>query len=146
MCDNIISDPMRLIRSKEQNLDHITFRLTDLMPNLLERKSMKLGNIVSQISLPRSKFAMYQMKLDSAFSKLGNSVITHVDKGVTNLDLQSQLLDTLSYNNVLKRGFAIIKSEDKVINSVFNISPKENITIQMHDGNVGALVREISEK
>lgn len=145
MCDNIISDPVRLIRSKEQNLDHMTFRLMDIMPNLLDRKSMRLGNVASQISLPKSKFAMYGMKLDSAFAQLEGSALKLIENTDSKLDLQSRLLESLSYNNVLKRGFAIIKSQGNLVTSASKMSAKENISIQMHDGNVDAIVQEISE-
>lgn len=146
MCDNIISDPMRLIRMKEQNLDHITFRLMDLVPNLLEKKAMKLGNITAQMSVPKSKFEMNEVKLSSAFNQFSASIANLLDRKNGNLDLQSKLLHSLNYNNVLKRGFSIVKSGEKIVTSTAMISSKEDIIIQMHDGNVNAVVKEIVEK
>ena len=48
--------------------------------------------------------------------------------------------------NTLKRGYAIIKKDDKVINDITSISKDDNLTIQIKNGNIEAKVMKVSEE
>ncbi len=140
LCDNIVSNPMKLVRHKEQNLDYLTFKLFDKLPQIIATKNMKLASLSSRIADPSKMLEMKQMQISHASTRimeLSNKIITAKSNS---LNLQMSLLQTLDYKNVLKRGFAIIESNNKVVSSSANLTKKDRITITMHDGKVDAVV------
>ena len=62
-----------------------------------------------------------------------NSTVNIFDKKTNSLQLQSGLLDVLSHNSVLKRGFAIVKDKkSKIINSSKKIKDDEELMINFY--------------
>jgi exodeoxyribonuclease VII large subunit len=140
LCDNIVSNPMRLVRHKEQNLDYLGFKLFDKLPQLIHTKNMRLDSLSSKITDPSKMLKMKQMQINhssSRLTELGSRIIT---QKLNSLNLQTQLLQTLDYKNVLKRGFAMIESGGKVITSSENLYSKNKVTITMHDGKIDAVI------
>ncbi len=62
------------------------------------------------------------------------------------LKRNNQLLQTLSYENVLNRGYAVIRnSKDKVLQGVQGEKTGNELNIQMHDGRLSTVVGGIPE-
>ncbi len=62
-----------------------------------------------------------------------NSAVNIIDKKTNSLQLQSGLLDVLSHNSVLKRGFAIVKDkESKIITSSKKIKEDDELMINFY--------------
>ena len=62
-----------------------------------------------------------------------NSAVNIIDKKTNSLQLQSGLLDVLSHNSVLKRGFAIVKDKkSKIITSSKKIKEDEELMINFY--------------
>ena len=62
-----------------------------------------------------------------------NSIVNIIDKKTNSLQLQSGLLDVLSHNSVLKRGFAIVKDKkSKIITSSKKIKEDEELMINFY--------------
>ena len=62
-----------------------------------------------------------------------NSTVNIFDKKTNSLQLQSGLLDVLSHNSVLKRGFAIVKDKkSKIITSSKKIKEDEELMINFY--------------
>jgi exodeoxyribonuclease VII large subunit len=56
------------------------------------------------------------------------------------LTAQDRILQSLSYKNVLKRGYAVIRGEgDKVLSSAAMVSPGDHLSIEFQDGSVEAI-------
>ena len=50
-----------------------------------------------------------------------------------------KLLETLSYQSVLQRGFALVRdSEGRTVRSAAAVTPGEQLDIELHDGHIGA--------
>ena len=53
---------------------------------------------------------------------------------------QDRILQSLSYKNVLKRGYAVIRGEgDKLLSSAGMVVPGDHLSIEFHDGSVDAV-------
>jgi exodeoxyribonuclease VII large subunit len=53
---------------------------------------------------------------------------------------QDRILQSLSYKNVLKRGYAVIRGEgDKVLSSAAMVGAGDHLSIEFHDGSVDAV-------
>jgi exodeoxyribonuclease VII large subunit len=56
------------------------------------------------------------------------------------LDAVGKLLSSVSHHSVLQRGFALVTAEDRLIGSVAAAKPSLHVSIQFHDGQVGARI------
>ncbi|MGV2432177.1 MAG UNVERIFIED_CONTAM: exodeoxyribonuclease VII large subunit [Rickettsiaceae bacterium] len=141
LCGNILSNPMKLVRYKEQNLDHIIFKLHETLPDMLDKKNMRLTNTISQLKSPKHLVEIKSIALrhlDSSLNMLCESRILEKENIIS---LQSQLLESLDYRKVLKRGFAIIKLGDEIVSSAKKLQNNQEITLKMHDGTKNAVIR-----
>ena len=140
LCDNIVSNPMKLVRHKEQNLDYLIFKLSDKLPQMIHTKNMKLEALSSKILKPGKMLEMKKMQLNHLASRVGEFAKKLILDKSNLLNLQTQLLQSLDYKNVLKRGFAIIESKGAVVSSAVNLHKEDQVTITMHDGKVQASI------
>lgn len=141
ICKNTLSNPMKIVRNKEQGLDYVVFKLLDTLPNLILKKSARLEAISAKISYPRSLIDMREMKLSHLEQSLISGTANLLQKKDQQLGLQSQLLDSLSYTNVLKRGYAVIKSGGDVVTGAKDLKSNADISITMHDGEKEATIK-----
>jgi exodeoxyribonuclease VII large subunit len=56
------------------------------------------------------------------------------------LNAVGKLLSSVSHHSVLQRGFALVTAEDRLIGSVAAAKPSLQVSIQFHDGQVGARI------
>jgi len=69
----------------------------------------------------------------------GRALHALVDRTRRRLDNQSKLLSTLGYQNVLARGFTLVRAADgTMLRSADAVSPGEALDIEFADGHVGA--------
>lgn len=141
LCKHTLSNPMKIIRSKEQNLDFVIFKLLDMLPNMISKKFMKLDTISAKLSYPKNLIEMRKMKLKYLEESLFVNSRKFMERKERDLRLQGQLFDSLSCANVLKRGYAIIKSDDEVITNAKSLKSNSGISITMHDGTVDAVIK-----
>lgn len=121
----------------QQFLDELSFRLIDSLPNLMKFKRIKLDAFNVERLNPikiieyNSLELMYQVNNMAQYIKLKIKNYEH------QLNLNNSLLISLDYNTVLKRGFAIIKSENgKFITSKLVADQQQEFTINFFDGNI----------
>ncbi len=74
------------------------------------------------------------------YNRLSTSARQQVGLRRSALDSAGKLLASLSHYSVLKRGFALVTAEDKLIASAAAAKPAQQVSIQFHDGKVGARI------
>ena len=73
--------------------------------------------------------------------------LKQIDLQRIHLSQKHQLLQALSPELWLMRGFAIVKNKQgKTLRSVGNVSVLDNLTIQLSDGQINATVEEINQQ
>ena len=88
--------------------------------------SFKANMLTKNLNLTKDNF------LDMSKSLI-NSTVSIIDKKVNSLQLQSGLLDVLSHESVLKRGFAIVKNKkSKIIKSSKKLNKDEELIINFY--------------
>ena len=88
--------------------------------------SFKANMLTKNLNLTKDNF------LDMSKSLI-NSTVSIIDKKVNSLRLQSGLLDVLSHESVLKRGFAIVKNKkSKIIKSSKKLNKDEELIINFY--------------
>jgi exodeoxyribonuclease VII large subunit len=95
-------------------------------PNLLQQDIRRQGDRLNNLSV----------QLSRAFQQ-------HITNGTNRLALQSKLLESLSYQNVLERGFALVHERDGgPLPRVAGVQAGQAIQIEFYDGRANATIGE----
>lgn len=132
--------PERIITSYEQKLDFMSFKFMAKLPQIIESNTLSLSRLSAKISDPSRILQIKSMQLSHLSGIFIKSSQNYIMKKSNELNLQAQLLQSLDYKNVLKRGFAIIRGETGVICSATTLNGGDNVTITMHDGEATAII------
>ena len=116
----ILKNPMSIYQVKEQQFDYLLDKLKYNMHSIYLLKEKQLLNIKSSYI-----FKEPEKQLDIKKNKY--------------LQIISKL-DALSPLSTIKRGYSIIKKDDKVITSIKNIKTNDKISLELSDGTVNAEV------
>jgi exodeoxyribonuclease VII large subunit len=110
-----LTNPRQMIAEKFQRLDDISRHLTAAFQRkiFIGRQSI-LGQ---SLQSPSARVAAERSRIGNLATRMSTAAKTHMDKIRTALDYKSETLETLSYMKTLRRGFAIVKSGEKIISS-----------------------------
>ncbi len=122
----VLKKPTAMYEIKEQNLDFLIDKVNKEMKAILDNVSIRLYKSVNSYVLTNPEI-LYK------FKKQGLEHI--VNK-----------LEVLNPMNTLKRGYAIIKKDEKVISDKQNIEKDDIINITLRDGSVNAQVLEVNHE
>ena len=83
-------------------------------------------------------------KLENSFVLNNPSILyKYKEQNLVNIISKLEVLNPL---NTLKRGYSIIRKDDKVINDIKDISLDDAINIQIKNGNIITKVMKVSEE
>lgn len=130
---------LNYISHLEQKLDNIGFDLNASLPNLIKIKNALLQRYNFERFNPERIVKYKALQLNHLFDNLITSMNKSCNHLQYRLHLSSNLLPTLDYKNVLKRGFAlIVDDKGKIIKSKENITLDDKFNIRFSDGDVKA--------
>ena len=122
----ILKNPMAIYQVKEEKLSNSIEKINTIIFNEIEKNKTKLNLFKnSHILLNPNKI------LENKNNKYNNLI---------------EKLTVLNPFNTLKRGYAIVKKEDKVVNKVNKIKINDTINIDLYDGNIVSKIIDIKEK
>lgn len=131
----ILRYPIYYIELGEQKIDELSLRLIEAMPNLLEYKFSVITRFTVERLNPCSYIDYCTLKLNNLYINLIGSLNKIFNHYTYNLHLNNQLLSSLDYKNTLRRGFAIIRTENsKIVSSQHDINHHSKLSIQFYDG------------
>jgi exodeoxyribonuclease VII large subunit len=145
-------------------LDLLTARLADRRRHIGEQLLRKDRCLERHMLGERGRIAKAQASLATLPARLAThirrdrmhltSLIRHADSSVTNamsrrlaaVAAQDRVLQSLSYKNVLKRGFAVIRDDtDQPLTRAGAVAQGSAISIEFADGRIAALAGEAGE-
>ena len=159
-----LPDPARLIQEKGQQLDYWLERADNAQRAFFDRKRDALNALAGRLRTPRDRIAAMGSALGYALSHLATSVTAALERSGRRLDNAgahlrpkllrdlierradalascAALLDSYSYEHVLKRGFALVRDdEDQPLTSAAALSPGMAVSLQFHDARARALI------
>ena len=123
------------VENYAQKIDDLSFRLLASLPNLLKQKSNMLEYFpisrIKPVKIMKYKYLQYKQFDDHLLNKSSTLLNEYQHK----LTLNSSLLNSLDYNNVLKRGFAMVSnSEEKYVSKLSEVKQSSVLNIKMQDG------------
>ena len=132
-----LGDPKRLLENAVQKVDHLSSRLEHGLASWLQKRSARLNELGAKIS-PRAlvqKIADAGRHLKSFAERLTNAETRLLADRARSLKNLSGMLESLSFERVLERGYAVVFDAKGGIVSTANAAGKEDsLKIRFKDG------------
>ncbi|MBL6785298.1 MAG: exodeoxyribonuclease VII large subunit [Rickettsiales bacterium] len=129
--------PKQIIQYYYEKIDNLCNFLNQKAKNITNNKANKLNYISINKYSYYNKISNNFRKADELDKKLTKSLLTKIDLESKNLSSLSKLMDSLSYKNVLKRGFSIIRDENnKILTNKEELKINKDIEIEFYDDKI----------
>ena len=144
----IFRQPERLYDSYLQRLDQLQLRLKQsLRTRISDNKQIVQAKTHQLVQLsPVTKIQRYQDRLGQLDKLLRSQMALVYDAKVAEVKRLSEALLMLDTSRIVARGYAIVKKEDSVVDSVENLKKTDQVTLLMRDGRVELEVKDVKTK
>ena len=144
----IFRQPERLYDGYLQRLDQLQLRLKQsLRTRISDNKQVVQARTHQLVQLsPVTKIQRYQDRLGQLDKLLGSQMALVYDAKVAEVKRLSEALLMLDTSRIVARGYAIVKKEDSVVDSVESLKKKDQVTLLMRDGRVELEVKDVKTK
>lgn len=135
------------VEERKQNYLREITRLKNAIYNLFIDKNEQLKDLVQSIidSFETSNNDNADTLIDY-INRLKNFASVDLLAKSHKLDLITSKIQKLDPNEILKLGYSVVKSKDKIISSVSDVSVNDNIYITLKDGELEATVLDKEDK
>ena len=144
----IFRQPERLYDSYLQRLDQLQLRLKQsLRTRISDNKQVVQARTHRLVQLsPVTKIQRYQDRLGQLDKLLRSQMALVYDAKVAEVKRLSEALLMLDTSRIVARGYAIVKKEESVVDSVENLKRTDQVTLLMRDGRVELEVKDVKTK
>ena len=144
----IFRQPERLYDGYLQRLDQLQLRLKQsLRTRISDNKQVVQARTHRLVQLsPVTKIQRYQDRLGQLDKLLRSQMALVYDAKVAEVKRLSEALLMLDTSRIVARGYAIVKKEESVIDSVETLKKKDQVTLLMRDGQVELEVKDVKTK
>ena len=144
----IFRQPERLYDGYLQRLDQLQLRLKQsLRTRISDNKQIVQARTHQLIQLsPVTKIQRYQDRLGQLDKLLRSQMALVYDAKVAEVKRLSEALLMLDTSRIVARGYAIVKKEESVVDSVESLKKKDQVTLLMRDGRVELEVKDVKTK
>ena len=144
----IFRQPERLYDGYLQRLDQLQLRLKQsLRTQISDNKQLVQARTHRLVQLsPVTKIQRYQDRLGQLDKLLRSQMALVYDAKVAEVKRLSEALLMLDTSRIVARGYAIVKKEESVIDSVESLKKKDQVTLLMRDGQVELEVKDVKTK
>ncbi|MES2907338.1 MAG: exodeoxyribonuclease VII large subunit [Pseudomonadota bacterium] len=125
-----------------QRLDHAGEGLTRAAFALYQQKRLKLTRTAQRLSLPmlRQRLSRWTERLGDMQKRMGRAVLVDIKQRHAQFGNISKLLISLSYRNVLARGYVVVRGADGYILGQSDAAMRQpSLTLEFADGLVSAV-------
>lgn len=144
----IFRQPERLYDGYLQRLDQLQLRLKQsLRTRISDSKQVVQTRTHRLVQLsPVTKIQRYQDRLGQLNKLLRSHMALVYDAKVAEVKRFSEALLMLDTSRIVARGYAIVKKEESVVDSVESLKKKDQVTLLMRDGQVELEVKDVKTK
>ena len=144
----IFRQPERLYDGYLQRLDQLQLRLKQsLRTRISDNKQLVQVRTHQLVQLsPVTKIQRYQDRLGQLDKLLRSQMALVYDAKVAEVKRLSEALLMLDTSRIVARGYAIVKKEESVVDSVEKLNKKDQVTLLMRDGQVELEVKDVKTK
>ena len=144
----IFRQPERLYDGYLQRLDQLQLRLKQsLRTRISDSNQLVQARTHQLVQLsPVPKIQRYQDRLAQLDKLLRSQMALVYDAKVAEVKRLSEALLMLDTSRIVARGYAIVKKEETVVDSVEKLKKKDQVTLLMRDGQVELEVKDVKTK
>ena len=144
----IFRQPERLYDGYLQRLDQLQLRLKQsLRTRISDSNQLVQARTHRLVQLsPVTKIQRYQDRLSQLDRLLRSQMALVYDAKVAEVKRLSEALLMLDTSRIVARGYAIVKKEESVVDSVESLKKKDQVTLLMRDGQVELEVKDVKTK
>lgn len=136
-----LPDLNALMQTGRQRLDDWGERLGSGLQTGVHRRHRRLAEVSGQLVSPRPMIGYARDRLAGRAESLGRAAGRLTEARQRHLEQTARLLDGLSYERVLDRGFALVTdAKGQTVSSAGSLSPGDSVSMRFQDGDVSALV------
>lgn len=129
-----LGDPARLLEIKTQRLDHISDKVARVFEEFISRKERRL--LQQSIRTPATLVREKENQLKRWSEQLQPVTSRHVHDKQKSLEKTLKMLELLSFENVLQRGYVVVRGADgKPITQAQDLNNGQAVTLQYKDQN-----------
>lgn len=127
-----------------QKFDHLHDRFAASLKSLAQTKTHQFAFLTSKLLSPKNLIAQSKQRLQTETRSLKNVLKPILNTNIQHLAQLQRLMDSLSFQRVLDRGFALIQSKDgKLLTTTAAVKAEDTITIRLKDGEVKAAPKKV---
>ncbi|MDD3443904.1 MAG: exodeoxyribonuclease VII large subunit [Zavarzinia sp.] len=143
-----LRDPKSLIETAEQRLDDLGDRLPRALLGLIGDRRRRLAEVAGGLrpQVLTGEIGQKQAMFEQWAARLAPATLRRIDDGARSLAASAQMLESLSYQRVLARGYAVVRHEGQLTSSARGIRPGDSLEIEFADGKLGAVAAGDSPK
>ena len=136
-----LPDLNRLVATQRQRLDDWAERLGSSLLGGVHRRHRRLSETASGLASPRQQLSFARVQLAGQVGSLVRAASRLTVSPRRHLEQTARLLDSLSYQRVLDRGYALVTdAKGRTVSSAQELRAGDDITLRMKDGQVAARV------
>ncbi|MBI1300715.1 MAG: exodeoxyribonuclease VII large subunit [Alphaproteobacteria bacterium] len=129
-----LGDPARLMWNKTQRLDRVSDRLDHSFQKFISYKRERYSRNAARLLHPRAVIQNAQNKLERWAETLDQSIKRSLKEKIRTLSNPSEKLELLSFENVLKRGYVVVRDErGKAVTNADTLMSGQHIQLQFKD-------------
>lgn len=139
----IFRQPERLYDGYVQKLDRLTMSLTNTMQTRFSQAKQR-QELLHQRLLAfdfDSQIKHYKDNLQSLRRLLLSNMTSQYDSKLARFKKAQDALLSLDTSRIIARGYAMLQKDDKIISSVTDVKPRDQLTVQLKDGQLEVEVK-----
>ena len=127
-----IPDLNEKINNYFQNLDYLDQKMVNLLSEQLQNAKIKLFEVLKKFTPKNFEnyINLYSSQLANDFKNLNKFIYQKLKDYLEKIVFSGKELSILSYKETLKRGFAVVRQENKVVKSDSEIKRNINLHIE----------------
>ncbi|GJL85559.1 MAG: exodeoxyribonuclease 7 large subunit [Micavibrio sp.] len=126
-----LGDPARLLEIKTQNLDHLGDKMTGIFKQYLSEKKSGARELGARLYHPKDRIEEAKRNLTNWTERMAVLGKKLIEKKQNELKNMASILDVLSFESVLERGFVVVRGADNnLITEVEQTQAEQQIQLQ----------------
>ncbi|AGU83962.1 exodeoxyribonuclease VII large subunit [Streptococcus anginosus] len=144
----IFRQPERLYDSYLQKLDQLNLRLKQKIREYYNEKVQRARLLQHRLEAlaPLRQVQIYQERVAQLERLLRSNMAVVYDHKVAEVKRLSDALLMLDTSRIVARGYAIVKKDEQVLESIEKVNKKDQLTILMRDGQIEVEVKDVERK
>lgn len=144
----IFRQPERLYDSYLQKLDQLNLRLKQKIREYYNEEVQRVRLLQHRLEAlaPLRQVQIYQERVAQLERLLRSNMAVVYDHKVAEVKRLSDALLMLDTSRIVARGYAIVKKDEQVLESIEKVNKKDQLTILMRDGQIEVEVKNVERK